>query len=106
MRKVVERAKKIGEQENPSQREAQEQADAEEELNNLDLEDKDVLGAFVTFTFIHFKDFVSLFSDSSSLFFLELLGRAPNGQPLLEFRAAPLSRTNMYKPGLIKGVGG
>ncbi|CAK9093850.1 unnamed protein product [Durusdinium trenchii] len=72
MRKVVERAKKIGEQENPSQREAQEQADAEEELNNLDLEDKDVLGAFVTFTFIHFKDFVS-----QEYRFSRLLGLGP-----------------------------
>ena len=59
MRKVVERAKRIGDKEEISERELQEQADAEEELNNLNLEDKDVLGAFVTFTFIKYKDFVS-----------------------------------------------
>jgi hypothetical protein len=60
MRKVVERAKKIGEQSETTPKEEKELADAEEELNHLNLEEKDVLGAFVTFTYIKFKDFVSV----------------------------------------------
>ena len=61
MRRVVERAKKIGERNDElTAKEEKDLADAEEELKHLNLEDKDVLGAFVTFTYIKFKDFVSI----------------------------------------------
>ena len=61
MRRVVERAKKIGERNDElTAKEGKDLADAEEELKHLNLEDKDVLGAFVTFTYIKFKDFVSI----------------------------------------------
>ena len=67
MRKVLERAKKIGEQSETTPKEEKELADAEEELNHLNLEEKDVLGAFVTFTYIKFKDFVSVLAQQMSL---------------------------------------
>lgn len=59
MRKVVDRAKRIGEQEETTEKEEGKLAEAEEALKDLDVEDCDVLGAFVTFTYIKFKDFVS-----------------------------------------------
>lgn len=69
MRRVVERAKKIGERNDElTAKEEKDLADAEEELKHLNLEDKDVLGAFVTFTYIKFKDFVSIL-----IFFHEFL---------------------------------
>jgi len=71
MRRVVERAKKIGERNDElTAKEEKDLADAEEELKHLNLEDKDVLGAFVTFTYIKFKDFVSQEYRFSRLFAL------------------------------------
>ena len=69
MRRVVERAKKIGERNDElTAKEEKDLADAEEELKHLNLEDKDVLGAFVTFTYIKFKDFVSILKSFMSQF--------------------------------------
>ena len=73
MRRVVERAKKIGERNDElTAKEEKDLADAEEELKHLNLEDKDVLGAFVTFTYIKFKDFVSVLNELEENQFLSL----------------------------------
>ena len=70
MRRVVERAKKIDEEGKGTVEEEKELLEAEEELRDLNLEEKDVLGAFVTFNYIKFKDFVSQEYRFSQLFLL------------------------------------
>lgn len=93
MRKVVERAKKIGEQSETTPKEEKELADAEEELNHLNLEEKDVLGAFVTFTYIKFKDFVSQEYRFSRLLALGPLSQGPDQRfegHALKLHSAPL----------------
>lgn len=93
MRKVVERAKKIGEQSETTPKEEKELADAEEELNHLNLEEKDVLGAFVTFTYIKFKDFVSQEYRFSRLLALGPLIQGPDQRfegHALKLHSAPL----------------
>eukprot|EP00438_Fugacium_kawagutii_P013552 Skav201860 [mRNA] locus=scaffold3490:105050:110023:- [translate_table: standard] len=93
MRKVVERAKKIGEQEETTEKEEGKLAEAEEALKDLDVEDCDVLGAFVTFTYIKFKDFVSQEYRFSRVFALGSYLQGPDQRfegRALQIHGAPL----------------